>query len=55
LPEAELYHYSAQLRSITQGRGRYSKKFHAFEEIPRDQAERIIGAARAALEASEEK
>jgi elongation factor G len=55
LPEAELYHYSAHLRSITQGRGRYRKTFHAFEEIPRDQQERIIAAARAALEASEEK
>ena len=53
VPEAEIYHYSAQLRSITQGRGRFTMKFHAYEEIPRESADRIIEDARASRVESE--
>jgi len=53
VPETELYKYSATLRSLTQGRGRYTMKFHTHEEVPRDQAERVIASARAAREESE--
>lgn len=53
VPESELYKYSAHLRSITQGRGRFKMTFHAHEEVPRDQAERVIEAAKAAREESE--
>jgi elongation factor G len=54
VPEIEMYHYGAQLRSLSQGRARFQASFHAYEEIPRDTAERIIAAARAALEESQE-
>jgi elongation factor G len=54
VPEAEMYHYGAQLRSLSQGRARFQAKFHTYEEIPRDSADRIIAAARAALEESQE-
>ena len=50
VPEAELYRYSAQLRSFTQGRGRYEVKFNNYEEIPRDLKDRIIADAKAAME-----
>jgi elongation factor G len=53
VPEAELYRYGATLRSLTQGRGRFSMIFHTHEEVPRDQADRVIAAARAAREESE--
>jgi elongation factor G len=53
VPAAEMYHYHAQLRSMTQGRGRFSMKFNNYEEIPRDQADRIIDAAKAAREETE--
>jgi elongation factor G len=53
VPEAEMYRYSATLRSLTQGRGRFTMKYHAHEEVPRDQAERIIQLAKDAKEQSE--
>jgi len=53
VPEGELYRYSAQLRSFTQGRGRYKMTFHAYEQIPRDSADRIIADAKAAMEEAE--
>jgi elongation factor G len=53
VPEAEIYRYSAQLRSMTQGRARYTMKYHTHEEVPRDQAERIIQSAKDAREQSE--
>ena len=53
VPEAEMYRYGAQLRSLTQGRARFTMKFHAREEVPRDSAERVIQTAKAAREQSE--
>jgi elongation factor G len=40
--QAELYKYSTQLRSLTQGRGTYSMEFSHYEEVPPDIAERIV-------------
>ena len=50
VPQAELYRYSTHLRSMTQGRGNYSLKFSSYEDVPRDQAEKIIEEAKAAKE-----
>jgi len=50
VPQAEIYRYSATLRSLTQGRGQFSMKFHTYEEVPRDSAERVIADAKAARE-----
>jgi elongation factor G len=36
VPQAELYKYSVDLRSITQGQGFYGRKFSHYEEIPPD-------------------
>jgi len=52
IPEAEMYRYGASLRSMTQGRGRYTMTFSSYEQIPRDSADRIIAEAKAALEDS---
>jgi len=41
-PLAEVQHYAADLRSITQGRGTYSMKFSHYEEVPAHVAQRII-------------
>jgi len=49
VPQAEMYRYSSQLRSMTQGRGTFSQKFSHYQEVPRDISERII------VEASKEK
>jgi elongation factor G len=50
VPQAEMYRYSTHLRSLTQGRGRFTMKFSSYEEVPRDSAEKIIEEAKAARE-----
>ncbi len=42
VPLAELYKYSTQVRSITQGRGMYKSDFSHYEEVPRELTEKII-------------
>ncbi|MEW6544236.1 MAG: elongation factor G, partial [Nitrospirota bacterium] len=42
VPLVELLKYTPVLNSITGGRGSYAMEFHAYEEVPRDQAARII-------------
>jgi elongation factor G len=44
-PLAEVQHYAAELRSITQGRGVYSMQFSHYEEVPAHVAQRIIDQA----------
>lgn len=42
LPLAALHNYSTTLRSITQGRGQFAKKFSHYERVPGETAQRII-------------
>ncbi len=42
VPLAELYKYSSTLRSITQGRGSYKRKFVTYETAPPHVTERVI-------------
>ncbi|MEA1912367.1 MAG: elongation factor G [candidate division WOR-3 bacterium] len=42
VPEREMYNYSNQLRSITQGTGTYTSEFAFYERAPEDIAEEII-------------
>jgi elongation factor G len=51
IPESEMYKYATHLRSITQGRARHAQHLSHYEELPREQAERVIAAARAEREA----
>jgi elongation factor G len=44
-PLAEVQHYAADLRSMTQGRGTYSMQFSHYEEVPAHVAQRIIDQA----------
>ncbi len=41
-PLAELHNYSTILRSITQGRGTFAKRFSHYERVPEEIAQRII-------------
>lgn len=52
VPRAELYRYSAALRSITHGAGAHSRSFHAYEKVPRDVAEKIVDQREERREAS---
>ena len=42
VPEAEVMSYSTTLRSMTQGRGFYTKKFSHYEQVPAELAKKII-------------
>jgi elongation factor G len=47
VPLAELHKYATVLRSRTGGRGVFTASMSHYEEVPREQAERIIAAAAA--------
>ncbi len=42
VPLSEMFGYSTDLRSATQGRATYSMEFHHYEEVPRNVSEEII-------------
>lgn len=42
VPQAELYKYSTILRSLTQGRGFFSREFSHYSEVPYEIAQKII-------------
>lgn len=42
VPAKELYRYSSTLRSLTGGRGAHSEGFSHYEEMPRDQEQKVI-------------
>jgi elongation factor G len=42
VPLSEMFGYSTNLRSMTQGRGNYTMQFAAYEEVPKSVSEEII-------------
>lgn len=52
IPLDELYGYAARLRSLTQGRGSYTRTFSHYEEVPPDVEKKIVAGAK--VEAVEE-
>ena len=46
VPLAEMFRYSIDLRSITQGRGTFTMKFSHYEEVPSHIAQEIIEKAK---------
>lgn len=46
VPQAEIFRYSIDLRSITQGRGIFTMKFSHYEEVPAQIAQEIIEKAK---------
>ncbi len=53
VPQAELYQYSVDLRSMTQGQGIYSLEFSHYEEVPHDSAQKVVEEAKALKEEQE--
>ena len=51
VPQSELYQYSVDLRSMTQGQGIYSIAFSHYEDVPNEIAQKIIAEAKADKEA----
>jgi len=46
VPLSEMFGYSTQLRSLTQGRAVYSMQFSRYEEVPKAKAEEILAKVR---------
>jgi elongation factor G len=42
VPQSELHVYATQLHSLTHGRGTYSRRFHGYEQVPTETAQKII-------------
>ena len=42
VPQAEMYNYSVDLRSMTSGQGVYSRTFSHYEDVPREIREKVI-------------
>ncbi len=53
VPQAEMFHYATELRSITQGRGRFSWKLDHYAEVPNTISDRVIADHQAKVEAGE--
>ena len=53
-PQAEMFKYSIDLRSMTGGRGTFTMEFDHYEEVPTHIAAHVIEAARKAKEAARE-
>ncbi|MEM1178984.1 MAG: elongation factor G [Acidobacteriota bacterium] len=47
VPLAEMLDYAPALRSITQGRARFTMEFHGYEEMPRSLQQKVIAEAQA--------
>lgn len=45
VPESEILDYTAELRSFTQGRGRFTSEFSRYEEVPFEEQSKIIAEA----------
>jgi elongation factor G len=47
IPAAEMQRYAMDLRSMTQGRGHFERTFSHYEELPREQQEKVIAESKA--------
>lgn len=54
VPLAEIFRYTVDLRSLTQGRGSFTKTFAHYEEAPQKVADAVISAAKKDMKALEE-
>lgn len=54
VPQAEMFKYATDLRSITQAKGSFMMNFERYEEVPALNAQKIIEANKAALEEEDE-
>jgi len=45
-PLAEMFGYSTELRSMSQGRANYSMQFHSYQEVPKSVADEIVARTR---------
>jgi elongation factor G len=53
VPQAEMFHYATELRSITQGRGRFNWKLDHYAEVPHTVSEKVIAEHQAKVAAGD--
>src|SRR6266550_4330799 len=53
VPQAEMFHYATELRSITQGRGRFSSRLDHYAEVPHTIADKVIAVHQAKVAAGD--
>ncbi len=51
MPQAELFTYATELRSLTHGRGTFTATLDHYEEVPQHVAEKVIASHRKEAEA----
>jgi len=52
VPQAELFNYATELRSLAQGRGSFNATLHHYEDVPGHIAEKVIESHRREMEAA---
>ncbi|HEX6058823.1 MAG TPA: elongation factor G [Gemmatimonadaceae bacterium] len=45
IPQSELHLYATQLHSLTHGRATFTRRFHGYEEVPGEAAQKVIAGA----------
>ena len=45
VPQAELFRYAAELRSMTGGQGSFEMEFSRYDQVPANVAQKVIAAA----------
>ena len=54
VPQAEIFKYSSELRSMTGGRGSFEMGFSHYEQVPQHIAQKVVAEAQAARKAEQE-
>jgi elongation factor G len=52
VPQAELFSYATELRSLTGGRGTFTAVLDRYEDVPQHIADKVIEAHKKAMEAA---
>ena len=53
VPQAEMYKYATDLKSMTQSRGEFTMKFSSYEEVPANVTEQVAKEYKTADEAED--
>jgi elongation factor G len=53
VPQAEIFKYASELRSMTGGRGSFEMEFSHYEQVPGNITQKVVAEAQAAKKAAE--
>jgi elongation factor G len=54
VPQAELHLYATDLSSLTHGHAMYKRRFHGYEQMPHEAAQKVVNEAAKAKKEEEE-